>query len=98
MVFLHRIRSSAPRGSRKPIVFGNIQKEGLPTGEDEDVAGDAEMIPEVLLAPQLLPEPLVRPVGQLEDLMEDSAIYAEIFASQLVEDAQLMAQRAREVA
>jgi ATP-binding cassette subfamily B protein len=36
--------------------------------------------------------------GRHEDLMEESAIYAEIYASQLVEDAHALAETAQEVA
>src|SRR5208282_502591 len=63
--------------SAVPGVMDNAEEEIVPVGKDDAVTHYAEVVPEVLLAPQMLPKPLVGPVGELENLVEEEGEHVE---------------------
>ena len=57
---------SWPPWSAMPVIVSDTLEQVVPVGEENRVTVHAEVVPEISLAPQVLPEPLVDPVGQLE--------------------------------
>jgi hypothetical protein len=54
-----------------PVIGRDAEQQVVPVREDEGVAEHTDVVPEVLLTPNILPEPLIGPVGEFEDLVEE---------------------------